>query len=299
MGGGDHVQIFIDALHELIGGLVAEAAVTGQQSGHGQGGGVLAGAGVQVSGQGSGAEVAVLLDRGLLMLLVDAQQLEVLGHGQLGQGAVGGGTEDEHAVHIAVLQGLNALGDARLRALHVLVGQTIGAQHRPAHGGGGGGGGAHHHALAGQICDAVDAAVSQHGDLQHAVIQVGQAVQLIRGLGRESILGMGGEVRGVGVHEADIGRVGAQQTGVLHAAVGDLGGDEQVVVHVGQGVSDADADGVPCTGGAADSDHQIGGLCQLHAGGGVAVIGLVPGVILLLAAGDERQGHDKCQQQCK
>ena len=82
VGGGDHVQIFIDALHELIGGLVAEAAVTGQQSGHGQGGGVLAGAGVQVSGQGSGAEVAVLLDRGLLMLLVDAQQLEVLGHGQ-------------------------------------------------------------------------------------------------------------------------------------------------------------------------------------------------------------------------
>ena len=121
---GQLVGVLENIGHEGIDGIVGDIVGSQNHRAHGDGLHIAVQALIGVCGNGDGHVVGALCDKGIGVLLVDADQMHVLAGGQVGDGHGGRTGHNEGCVDLAVLQGGGAVAEALVLGLDVLLGQA-------------------------------------------------------------------------------------------------------------------------------------------------------------------------------
>ena len=218
------------------------------------------------------------------MLIVQADEVDVLGGGQLGDGGGGGAGHDESGVDLAVGQGLGAVAEGLIGGLDVILGQTVGAENVDGVEVHAGAGGADGDGLALQIRNGLDLGI-QGDDLDLLHVQGsddGEAVdraELLKGAGAGEGIG-----QNVGLGEAQLRIAHIQRVDVRGGTAGGDRGDVgagDLADLLGQNAAEA----VIGAGLAAGGEGQLGAAVLR----GHSVIG----------KGGNAQSQNHAQSQCK
>ena len=244
------------AVQEVVHVSLAHVVAGDDNSAHSHSGGVLSQV-VGLGGDGVRAVVGGGGDQGVNVLLIQADQGNLTGGGQVGDRNGGSAGNHEGGVDLSVLQGLGGISEGLIGGGDVLLHvQAIDAQNVNRVVEHAGAGSADGDALALQVVHSLDAGVDGHDlDLLHVQVGHGGEVGHRAGL-REGALAVVGIGHNVGLHEAQLSVIHVHVLDVdLRAAGGDgVDGGAGQVAHL---AADDVAEAVVGAGLAAGGEGQV------------------------------------------